>query len=721
MKFTRERSPSLGFVLPLLSVRKPGAACGEFPDIADLCRLAKSWDMNIVQILPVNDTGRETSPYSALSAFALHPVYLRIEDLPEIAELSSAGNGRLPEEIGRPLGLLAEEGESARVPYGRILDLKTEALRAVWKECHEGKNAAGIGARLHGELDSWLASAEWAKSYACFVELKSRFGGKPWWEWPRFRDPSAADITALWADPDFAMDLGFHAWIQMRAEKQFAAACRAAVGSGVDIMGDIPILMNRDSADVWRERAIFRLDMCAGAPPDMYSRLGQNWGFPLYRWDELERAGYSFWKKRLAAADSFYSAFRIDHVLGFFRIWAISALEEDGWLGSFFPEYTVSCPELASLGFDAGRIRWLSRPHVGRGAIDDALRDSGLESLACAAALRPGSVDSLISSMFSRIGDEQLYLFSPSIGGGRDIGRVIREWAEAAALPFPEARDVCLRAAEAFRAICQGFWRDRTLLEVAPGQFVPAWKHHATKAWDSLSEHEKSQLDGLLSRRRAESAAMWIRSGEAKLGTLARSVDMKACAEDLGSVPPGVPETLDRLGIPGLRVLRWTRSYGKEGDPFVPFGEYPPNSVACTSVHDSTNLRQWWEEEADRAPVWKLVREAIAGLAGGIPLPPLPPGKLEARDALVFLRAFSAARSNIVIFPLQDLLASSETYREKNPRDERINTPGTSGPGNWLYRMKPSLPLLLGDGEFAAAMSPLAAIHDRAISARSLS
>jgi len=213
---------------------------------------------------------------------------------------------------------------------------------------------------------------------------------------------------------------------------------------------------------------------------------------------------------------------------------------------------------------------------------------------------------------------------------------------------------------------------------------------------------------------------------------------MQACAEDLGAVPTCVPSVLRELDIPGLRVLRWFRAWGEQGQPYVRLSDYPEDAVACMSVHDSTNLRQWWAEEAERSALWPMLREELAGreallglhsahpgAAGraaaaaaakagqtGAAAQAEPPADLDPDGALLLLRAFACVRSRCVVYPLQDLLAASALYREENPADERINVPGTTAPSNWLYRMKPTIGALLGDEALAARLSSIAALRE---------
>ncbi|HEY9053319.1 MAG TPA: 4-alpha-glucanotransferase [Rectinemataceae bacterium] len=672
MKPATREGKILGYALPLLSARTGSGPCGEFPDIAAMADLAARWGMDMIQILPVNDTGTQTSPYSALSAFALNPIYLRIGDLPEIVgPRRDTGSGRLAEACREDAAALAcAHRNDGRVRYAEILDAKMLILRRLWEGC---LNLPGQGKALMDSVRAWAEARSWVRPFACFSYRKAEEGGLPWWEWKKDANPSTELVDALWNRADLGPELLFWAWLQKRCSEQFASACALAKARGVEIMGDIPILLNADSAEVWHQRDLFDLEASAGAPPDMYSAFGQNWGFPLYRWDSIAADGYRFWKDRLAEADAYYSYYRIDHVLGFFRIWAIGKSELDGYLGRFEPERRLDYTDLLALGFDSGRIRWLSRPHVPGQAIRAALAEFGETKARSAQA-----------ALFEQIGDEDLYLFSPSIRGGKDIVSLIDSPGSPA------------------EATLLSWWRNRCLVEVRPGKFASAWNYEESTAWRSLSDGERVALGGLIGRRKAESFALWERTGRKILGALASSVEMRPCAEDLGAVPPCVPTVLGELGIPGLRVLRWHRDYASPGSPYIPLADYPEDSVACTSVHDSSSLRQWWIEEAEREKVWELVRYAGGPLAQAD-----APTDLDPESALHILSAVAASSSRIVVFPLQDLLAASERHRDPDPALERINVPGTSSPTNWAYRTKPSLEELAQDEEFARRMRSL--------------
>jgi 4-alpha-glucanotransferase len=671
MKFAHAGRRLSGIVVPLSAIRSDSSpGCGEFPDLERVGDLSSAWNCDLIQLLPVNDSGFQNSPYFALSAFALNPIYIKIGDLPEISESPSEASplavqaSKLRDEAH---ALIERFSDSDRVPYEELLKAKLELLREIWSTTNPAKIKAGSA--LDSELDAWIAANPWVKSYAAFVALKSQNAERPWWEWPRYVDPTPEDIESLWKIRPLIPELRFWAWLQMRAAGQFSKAAGYLARKGIALMGDIPILMNKDSADVWALRRFFRLDLAAGAPPDMYAALGQNWGFPVYDWTALEREGYSFWTERLAESAKYYSCYRIDHVLGFFRIWSLSSRESSGALGRFVPDIPITRRELSELGFSPERIRWLSQPHVPGARLVQASGEAAAKGA--------------ISAALDRIGEEDLFLFKPSIKGEKDI--------EALPLLSPAARD-CLVAA----------WRNRALFEYEADSFVATWSFRSATCWPALSDKERAALESLISRHGAQAEELWAQTGKRLLGVLVKAVDMLPCAEDLGSVPACVPKGLEELGILGLRVLRWTRKWSENGQPYLPVSEYPELSVACASVHDSSSLREWWEAEADRDWAWRFAASALGRDLGSCP------DKLDAGQVETILELIARSASRFAVYSIQDLLAMSEKLRPLDPRSERINVPGTVGIGNWSYRIPYSIDQILAETKLTTKVHALA-------------
>lgn len=301
--------PHHGINLPLFSLRsKESCGIGEFPDLLPLIDWCKSLGLNVIQLLPLNDGGPESSPYAALSAFALNPLNLGLSTLPELERLPDAKE--MLEELRRLNAL-------QRIAYP-IVQAKREAFLR-----HYFKSVGAFILSTPGFLN-FLQKHPWLETYSLFKALKIAMQWGPWEEWPpELRDPSTSHFnTLLETNRD---EILYHSLLQYLCFQQLEEVKKKGSAQGVFIKGDIPILINRESADVWRTRKYFDLDYSAGAPPDIFfTSEGQNWGFPLFDWDTLKENDYDFWKKRLKVAENCYHIYRIDHIVGFFRIWAIS-------------------------------------------------------------------------------------------------------------------------------------------------------------------------------------------------------------------------------------------------------------------------------------------------------------------------------------------------------------------------------------------------------------
>lgn len=655
MRFPAIRNRMTGIVVPVAALRgEKSVGVGEFLDLIEAGRFCARAGLAVIQILPVNDSGFQSSPYSALTAFALHPLYLRIGDLAEAADFEAD-----------LVSMRARFEPAERFDFNAVLGAKMELLRRVYDSA-----AAAIAreAEPNGSIGSWIAGNPWIREYAVYRRLKDANGGAHWKDWPRYAEPTTPEIENLWNDPQLRGEHLFWVWLQHRADLQFRAAANALAEMGVALKGDLPILMNEDSCDVWAHPEYFRRDLSAGAPPDMFSPLGQNWQFPIYDWDALERDDFSWWRRRLSVADRYYAAYRIDHVLGFFRIWASSRRDWTAVLGRFIPAVPIERKELEDLGFDAGRIRWLSRPHVSGSALGDAVSRSGGNA---------ADAERACSLALERIGDEDLWLFKPGIDGELDIEH--------------------LGLHPAASAFLQSAWRDRVLLEYAPGLFATAWTYWDTRAYPSLSEDERRRFEDLVVRKKKDSEAIWEAQGRKLLSALAASTPMLACAEDLGVVPDCVPLVLNDLGILGLRVIRWARRWKENGEPYIPLSDYPYLSVCAPAVHDSSTVREWWEKEADR-PALRVFVGDLAESAGYDP-----------KIARAFLKAVAEAESLLCVFQIQDLLHLVEGYYAPNPARERVNVPGTVNDFNWTYRLPAPVADLTKDDALIAAIAEIAA------------
>ncbi len=632
MKTPPANTPHTGVLVPLSGLRsRTSFGIGEFADLPLLGQWCHAAGIGLIQLLPINDTGFEPSPYSALSAYALHPVYLRLSDLAGYAAVKADAET-----------LRAATNALARVGHQSVWGQKQKLLRRVF-------DAAGFVA---AQAETWLQERPWGRVYAVFSALRERYLRAGWQSWPEHRQPDAAEIQSLWKE--LGADALFQVWLQIECERQFGAAVAELKKLGITLKGDIPILLNEDSADVWAHPEYFDLGLRAGAPPDGMNPEGQNWGFPVYRWDNLAKDNYQWWKDRLEHAARFYGAYRIDHVLGFFRIWATPATNFNAQLGLYQPTPSLTAAQLGQLGFDAGRITWMSEPHIFGMEVRDRLgQDAPLA----------------IEKAMVRIGNEDLYRFSPAIQGEKDLQ----------ALPLSDAtRDTLIH-----------WFRNRTLLRLHDGTYTAAAHYYSTRAYDSLGNEERWNFERLIHDTQDAVQGQWEEQGRRLLSFLKSCTSMLVCAEDLGSIPACVPGVLSGLGILGLRIIRWARDWNTPGQPYIPVSQYPALSVCTPSVHDTSTLRQWWDEEKNHHAF--LAAVGLSAADDG-PLTPVLAQRV--------VQGILGTSSQLCILALQDLFTLDARFLTANPADERVNTPGTVTEANWAYRMLPYLEDLVAATDF---------------------
>ena len=645
MRFGTIDHPLTGVAVPVAALRsRASCGVGEYPDLAALGAWAADAGIEVIQLLPVNDTGSNSSPYSALSAFAVHPLYLRLEDVPGAKRYAAEIAAWRPKAEARP-----------RLDYAGTLAFKLSVLERIHRD-----RSAEIAADV--DLAAWIGDNPWVRPYAAFLVLERAHGGAPWQTWGEAASDPEAAVRASWnGHPD---ECRFHAWVQREAGAQLAAAARALERLGVRLKGDLPILMSGQSADVWHERRFFDPSLRAGAPPDMYSAHGQMWGFPVYDWSAMAGDGYAWWKARLARASRFFHAFRIDHVLGFFRIWQVPASESNGLLGWFDPAEACTRADLAAAGFDDAAVRWLSVPHVRGDDLDARLGpDAGR----------------VAGRYLSRIGAQELFNFRD----GLDREDAIRALDEP-----PAVREALYR------------WHaDRALLAAGTDRFFPSWYHERSQALAALDEVRRRRLLDLFRERRAASERTWERRGRDLLGMIRDASDMLVCAEDLGDVPDCVPRVLADLGILGLRIERWARAWKRPGSPFIDPASYPALTVCTPSVHDTSTLRGWWEEDrAERQAYFPLL-----GLDGACP------DRLTPEVHAAIVERCLGARSRLCVFQLQELLDLDPRLWSPDPRADRLNVPGTVADSNWTWRMPLAIESLAGRADLSNRLRALVA------------
>ena len=627
---------------------------GEFSDLIPFADFCKKTGLHIIQLLPVNDTGTDSSPYNALSAFALHPIYICLDDIPEARTFKT--------DIKKMRAAFEPQTPAERFKYRQILHEKNVLLHAVFNKAE----AQIIADSQEGEFAEWIKANPWIIEYAVFKNIKRQNYHASWKDWKEcadMRSPSAVKIIDAWNDPVLKREHLFYAWVQMHLHKQLLKAVTYCADNGILVKGDIPILMNEDSVEVWAHPEYFRSDLRAGSPPDGDNPTGQNWGFPIYNWVNLKATGYGWWKERLRHASQYYHAYRLDHILGFFRIWAIAEGETTGLLGKPIPYSEITIDDLQKAGFSKDRIRWMAEPHINTDIVQNTVHGDYLYA------------HGLLHKVADRIGTEELWVFKEEIQSEADINRC--------GLP-PEVETVLRQK-----------WTDRMLVKAGKdlhgsAVYTAAYLYRNTTAWRTLSADEQRHFSALVEEKEIQQNQLWATQAEDILAELCASVDMQPCAEDLGAKPAVLPEILEKLHILSLRVFRWERNWEKSGAPFIPLQDYPKEAVAVTSVHDSSTMRQWWEQELSYADMLSFfdalhidgtMRKALCPIEGKKPA--------YTKDlAAGLLSVLVKVPSVFAIFPMQDWLGLIiDELPAVKAQDERINVPGTVSESNWTYRL----------------------------------
>ncbi len=654
MRFINAQTPwkGAGTAIPVFSLRtESDFGVGDFYDLKELVDWAAAAGQTFLQILPINDTTMtgtwvDSYPYKANSIYALHPMFLRLE---AIGELKDKKRREYYENLRKELNALPE------VDYERVNKAKAEYCREIFA-------SDGAKTMASPEYKAFIEkNGHWLLPYAAFCVLRDRFGTPDFNKWGEYAVYSADVQAKVQAEAqteiDFACYLQFHLDAQMRHVHEYANS------HSIALKGDIPIGISRTSADAWVDPRLFNLDCQAGAPPDDFSVLGQNWGLPTYNWEEMSLDGFAWWKARFAKMAEFFDAYRIDHVLGFFRIWQIPMDAIHGLLGYFNPALPFSESELRN-NYDF----WI---------------DADLQTT-------PYIMDYFVEDFFGPYTREALDTYCNSAGYGRyklkpefDTQRKVAD--HFATLPKDEKHT----------RICDGLLGliDNVLFiedPVEKGKYHPRISAQYTYIYRALNDYERWCFNRLYNDffyHRHNS--FWYDKAMWKLPPLIDSTNMLTCAEDLGMIPACVPAVMQQLEILSLEIQRMPK------DPGSTFGDtwsYPYYSVCTTSTHDMGGIRQWWEEDRDRS---RDFYNNVLHEHGAAPYYAEP----WVCDRIVDLHL--ASPSMLCILPLQDWLSIDANLRRENPNDEIINVP--ANPQHyWRYRMHLTIAELASHTEFTS-------------------
>ena len=683
---------STGVAVPLGALRTENSPfIGEYTSLKRFALFCKNSGLSVIQLLPVLDTGTQSSPYSSLSAFALHPIYINLPMIPMFDKCYSSDA-----EFKKMYDELLSLSDDTRFDYRRILDLKEALLRKLFRTMRNVENETVSKCR-DDFFDFIERNGKWMKPYCVFKHLKYKYMQAGWKNWAEEdKNLTEEEILRRWNDESLVHKHRYYAWQQFVARKELLDSAEYVRSLGLTLKGDIPILLNEDSCDVWGNPGLFNMKMRAGSPPDGDNPTGQNWGFPVYDWESQEENGFSWWRDRLKSAGEYFGAYRLDHIPGFFRFWAVNEGEETAELGWQVPCSPISEKSLETLGFSKERIRWLKEPHI---ATELIFKKTGDLDKAYA----------ILSLFCERIGREELWLFKRSFKSTSDLRKVSLEGFEL---------DEALQ--DDIRCLFCRWWKNRTLIEVKKGQLVPNFKFGETRAWGTLSQAERDALLSAFDKSGKKQELKWKRQAERIFSSIIPATGMVPCGEDLGVSIGCMQSVLDEFGILGLKVVRWCRDWASDGQPFFDFGSYRDLSLVTTSVHDSSTIREWWNSEKDSTKAFcqSIIERRKAKRSGGSAC------AVEEQDAAIWGRRFDPAVADFVLSncaltsgvwfvnPLQDWLYLDGSLYLERAEDERINIPGTVSEFNWTWRMPTTVENLSGNGELLEKINRIARIHD---------
>lgn len=640
-----------GTLVPVFSLRtRKSAGIGDFGDLKTMIDFVASTGQKVLQLLPINDTTithtwTDSYPYSCISVFAIHPQYADLHALPELKDAKA----RAEAEKTR-----AELNALDKIDYEKVNDFKINYLRQIFNQEGEKMMKTAEYKAFFQDTKQWLVP------YAQYSYLRDKNGTADFNQWPDHQVWDEAERKAL-TDPKTAAykNVAFFYFVQFVLDRQMQEAHEHAKAKGVILKGDIPIGVNRNGCDVWTEPKYFNLNGQAGAPPDDFSANGQNWGFPTYNWFEMLKDGCQWWNRRFKNMARYFDAYRIDHVLGFFRIWEIPVHSVHGLLGQFAPALAMSREEIESYGLHFQEDRFT------RSFITDWVLDRVFHE-------RAGEVK---EKYLDRLDDER-YQMKPEVNTQRKV--------EALFADATDEKELWLR--DGLYALISDvlFVRDHT----NPGVFHPRISAQLDFIYESLYDNDKAAFNRLYNdyfyRRNNQ---FWYQEAMKKLPKLVQATRMLVCAEDLGMVPDCVPWVMDELKILSLELQSMPK------DPSVKFGylsRNPYRSVCTISSHDMPTLRMWWDENIQRTQEYYNTMLYRQG-----PAPHPLPGWL----ASDIISRHLTSPSMLCILSIQDWLATDEALRLPDADAERINIP--ANPKHyWRYRMHLNIEDLAADKRF---------------------
>ncbi|SHE88237.1 4-alpha-glucanotransferase [Flavisolibacter ginsengisoli] len=642
-----------GIAIPVFSLRSANSfGVGEFADMKLLVDWARETGIKMVQILPVNDTSatyswKDSYPYAAISAFALHPIYINLQKV----------GGKKHSHIIKALSKKQKQLNGLpEIDYEQVIQFKINVL----KELFELDDMSFLKEK---EYETFFAdNKSWLIPYAAFCFLRDKYSTSDFSKWKTHSQYNKDEVERLTANKSKQFRfIAFYYFVQYHLHLQLKEATDYAHKKGIAVKGDIPIGIYRYGCDAWTAPELYNMDMQAGAPPDDFTIKGQNWGFPTYNWKKMEEDQFDWWRQRFHQMSNYFDAFRIDHILGFFRIWSIPVSSVEGILGRFIPALPIYVHEFGERGiwFDYDR---LCKPYI----TDAFLQSVFSEHI------------EFVKDHFLTANEREGYDLKEDF----DTQQKVDEY-----FALQDASD-----SNAF--IRQGLFDliTNVILFEEPGSNQQRFHFRilvdSTYSFQQLNDSDRYKLKELyvdyFYRRQDE---FWKKEALKKLPALKDATNMLICGEDLGMVPHSVPEVMQQLGILSLEIQRMPKNPQTE---FFHPKDAPYLSVITPSSHDMSTIRGWWEENREKT---QRFYNQILGEHGTAPYFCEP----WVNRAVILQHLYSPAMW--AVFQLQDILGMNEKLRREDPSEERINNP--ANPNHyWNYRMHIPLEQLIKEKDF---------------------
>ena len=647
-----------GTAIPVFSLRSEGSfGVGDFGDLKKLIDWAEQTHQQAVQILPINDTTitntwMDSYPYNSISIYAFHPMYI---DLRQLGKMKDKEAAEAFEDKRLELNALTQ------IDYEGVNNTKREYIRLMFQQTGKKVLASADFKQFFKENEHWLLP------YAAFSHLRDMYGTPDFSQWPEHQVYDAKTIAAMCSpESECYENIAYYYYIQYNLHIQLLDAGNYARQKGIIFKGDIPIGISRNSVEAWIEPYYFNMNGQAGAPPDAFSTNGQNWGFPTYNWDVMEQDNYLWWQKRFRKMAEYFTAYRIDHILGFFRIWEIPSHSVHGLLGQFVPAMPMGVEEIQSFGLNFQKD-FMTRPFINEDILNKMF----------------GKKADFVKETFLQHSHDDIWEMRPEY----DTQRKVEVW-------FTDKKDEeSINMRENIYALISNvlFVPDRK----NPSTYHPRITVQNDFIFERLSDSEKDAFNRLYNHYYYQRHnQFWYHEAMKKLPILTQCTSMLVCGEDLGMVPDCVPWVMEQLQILSLEIQRMPKNPQHE---FGHLWEYPLRSVCTISTHDMATLRGWWEEDPKLTARYY---NQVLGQWGEVPA--TAPGWV----CEEIVRQHLQSPSLLCILAFQDWLSMDEDLRYPDANAERINVP--ANPRHyWRYRMHLTLEDLMKNKAFNKKMTEM--------------